>query len=167
MTMTNLLIGNAISLLAAYFTARSSWAGDPWHIYFYQVIQCLLLSLASVFFNSYAGIVTLLACALRNYLAATGRLNKTWTGICLLLVLIPGVLLNNRGGIGWIIIAANVLYTVGMYLCRREWAIKCNMILNLTLWMVYEALIWDIPSFLADGAALVTALFSIRRIFAD
>lgn len=160
---TNLIIGNGISLVAAWFTARSSWARDTWHIYFYQIIQCLLLALASVFFNSYAGIVSLLACALRNYLAATGRLNKIWTALCLVLVLIPGVLLNNRGYIGWIIIAANVLYTLGMYLCRREKTIKCNMIVNLALWMIYEALIWDIPSFCADGAALVTAFLSLLR----
>lgn len=161
---TSLLIANLISLIAAYFTARSSWARDTWHIYFYQVIQCLLLALASVFFNSYAGIVSLLACALRNYLAAIGRLNKKWTFACLLLVLIPGILLNNRGYTGWIIITANVLYTLGMYLCRRELTIKCNMILNLLLWMIYEALIWDIPSFLADGAALITAFVSVSHL---
>lgn len=158
----NLLIGNAISLIAAIYTARSSWAKDRWHIYIYQVVQCLLLALASVFFRSYAGVVSLLGCALRNYLAALDKLNRKTTLLCLLLVLVPAVLLNNRRYIGWIVIAANVLYTVGMYAAKTELSMKVNMMVNLTLWIVYEILIVDIPSVLADGVGLVTAAVSLK-----
>lgn len=157
----NLLIGNAISLAAAFFTARSSWAKDRWHIYIYQVLQCLLLAVASIFFQSYAGVVSLLGCALRNYLAALDKLNQKTILLCLLLVLVPAVLLNNRGYIGWIVIAANVLYTLGMYAAKTELTIKINMIVNLILWIVYEILIVDIPSVLADSVGLVTAAASL------
>lgn len=160
----NLLIGNGISLIAAVFTAKSSWAKDTWHIYIYQVVQCLLLALASVFFQSWAGIVSLLGCALRNYFAAIGRLDKKLTFLCLLLVLVPGILLNNRGYIGWIVLAANGVYTLGVYLARKELAIKLNMILNLALWMLYELLITDIPSLIADGIGLGAAVLSVARI---
>lgn len=44
MELANLIIGNSISLAAAVFTAKSSWAKDTEHIYFYQVIQCPLLA---------------------------------------------------------------------------------------------------------------------------
>lgn len=159
----NLLVGNLISFVAAYFTARSSWAKDTWHIYIYQVVQCLLLAVASIFFNSYVGIVSLLACALRNYFAAIGKLSKKRMLFCLILVLIPGILVNNRGFIGWIMIAANVFYTLGMYVTKSELAIKCNIILNLSLWILYEILIIDIPSIVADGIGLITAVFSIFR----
>lgn len=159
----NLFIGNAISLSAAYFTARSSWAKDRWHIYIYQVVQCLLLAAASIFFASYAGVVSLLGCALRNYLAALDRLNKKTTLLCLLLVLIPAVVLNNRGYIGWIVIAANVLYTAGMYAAKTELTIKVNMIVNLILWIVYELLIIDIPSVAADGVGLVMVILSLKK----
>lgn len=159
----NLIIGNFISLIAAVFTAKSSWARDRAHIYLYQVVQCLLLAVASIFFNSYAGIVTLLVCALRNYLASMGKLDKKATVLCFFLVLIPGILLNNRGYIGGIVIAANVIYTLGMYLTKSELAIKANMILNLTLWIIYEILIIDVPSAVADAAALVVAAASVVR----
>lgn len=159
----NLLIGNLISFVAAYFTARSSWAKDTWHIYIYQVVQCLLLAVASIFFNSYVGIVSLLACALRNYFAAIGKLSKKRMFFCLVLVLIPGILVNNRVFIGWIMIAANVFYTLGMYVTKSELAIKCNIILNLSLWILYEILIIDIPSIVADSIGLITAVFSIFR----
>lgn len=163
----NLIIGNCISFVAAYFTARSSLARDTWHIYMYQVIQCLLLAVASVFFNSYAGIVSLLACALRNYFAATGRLDGRKALLCLLLVLIPGILVNNRGIVGWIVICANVLYTAGMYAAKKELAIKCNIIVNLVLWIIYEILVVDIPSVIADGIGLGAAVVSVIRLKAD
>lgn len=159
----NLWIGNGISLVAAYFTARSSWAKDTWHIYYYQILQCLLLAVASIFFNSYTGIVSLLVCALRNYLAAKEKLNKTMMLLCLVLILIPGILVNNRGSVGYIIIAANAIYTIGMYLAKQELFIKCNIILNLTLWIIYEILIIDIPSIIADSIGLVTAIASLFR----
>lgn len=159
----NLIIANCISLVAAVFTAKSSWARDRWHIYFYQVVQCLLLAVASFFFQSYAGIVSLLACALRNWFAARETLDGKRMLLCLLLVLIPGIALNNRGYVGRIVIGANAIYTVGMYLCKSEFAIKANMILNLSLWIVYEILIVDIPSAVADGVGLVTAAGSIIR----
>lgn len=158
-----LLIGNGISLIAAVFTAKSSWARDNRHIYLYQVAQCLLLALASLFFGSYAGIVTLLACALRNYLASMGKLDGRMVLLCLFLVTVPGIAVNNRGAVGLIVITANVLYTLGMYLARGEKTVKCNIMLNLVLWMIYEALIVDIPSFTADGIALFTAAASLLR----
>lgn len=160
----NLIIGNCISLIAAYFTARSSLARDTWHIYIYQVVQCLLLALASLFFNSYAGIVSLLACALRNYFAAREKLDSRRMLLCLLLVLLPGIAVNNRGYVGWIVIAANVLYTVGMYLAKKELAIKCNMILNLTLWIIYEILVRDFPSIAADSIGLGAAIISVAGL---
>lgn len=150
-------------MAAALFTAKSSLARDTWHIYIYQVVQCLLLALASVFFRSWAGIISLLGCALRNYFAAIGKLDRGMTLLCLMLVLVPGILLNNRGYIGWIIIAANVIYTLGVYLAKRELAIKLNMMVNLTLWMVYELLITDIPSLIADGIGLGAAVVWVMR----
>lgn len=159
----DLYIANGISLIAAVFTAKSSWAKDRWHIYIYQVTQCLLLALASVFFRSYAGIVSLLVCALRNYLAAKDKLNGKLTLLCLFLILIPGIIVNNRGYVGLLVIAANSIYTLGMYLCRKEFSIKCNIIVNLTLWVIYEAFILDIPSMVADGIGLGVAAASLFR----
>lgn len=161
--MTNLLIGNLISLIAVWFTAMSSWSKDRRKIYLYQVGQCLLLALASVFFRSYAGIATLLVCAWRNYLASRNRLTKVWAVICLGLIVFFGLLVNNRGLIGQLLVVTNVIYTLGVFYTKRELSIKCNMILNMTLWMIYEIFIVDIPSAIADLVGIVTAVASLLR----
>lgn len=164
MFTTNLIIGNIISLAAAAFTAMSSWAADTKRIYLYQTAQCLLLAVASVFFNSYAGIVTLIVCGLRNYLAAINRLGKKAMLLCLILVLGFGIAFNNRGWLGAIIIFANSTYTVSMYLAKREITIKLNIAVNLALWIFYEIFILDIPSIIADSIGLFVALSAIVRV---
>lgn len=161
--LTMLFIGNCISAIAAVFTALSSWSKDRKSIYGYQVVQCLLLSLASVFFASRSGIVTLLVCAWRNYLAARDRLTKGRILICLVLIAVFGLLVNNRGVIGLLVVFTNVIYSLGMYFAKSELAIKCNIMLNLTLWLVYEILIIDIPSAAADAIGLAAAAASLLR----
>lgn len=161
--MTNLIIGNCVSAVAAVFTAMSSWSKDKQRIYFYQVCQCLLLALGSVFFASYAGIVTLLVCAWRNYLASKDMLTKKRIILCLAVIVIFGLAVNNRGFIGLLVIATNVIYSLGVYFAKSETAIKYNMILNLSLWILYEIFIIDVPSAIADAVGLITAVLSLFR----
>lgn len=161
--MPNLIIANSISLIAAVFTAMSSWSKEKRHIYLYQVYQCLLLALSSIFFASYAGIVTLLVCAWRNYLASKNLLSKKWIFFCLIAIVVFGLAVNNRGLIGVLVVATNVVYSLGVYFAKSETAIKCNIILNLTLWAIYEIFILDIPSAAADTVGLVTAVLSLFR----
>lgn len=165
--MSNLVIANCISAVSAMFTCLSCYSKDRARIYYYQVGQCVALAIANIFFNSYAGIITLIICAVRNFLLGKDIYNKY---ICVSLaagMLIFGAILNNNGGIGWIVIAANVIYTLGAYFAKNELTIKLNIILDLVLWMIYEMFIIDIPSFIADSIAVVIALISVFRYIAS
>lgn len=157
----NLIIANCISLIAAVFTCASSLSRHKARIYYYQVAQCLILALASFFFHSYAGIVTLILCALRNFLLGINRFGKITCAVISVLMLVLGLLFNSNGYIGYIVIGANVLYTIGGYIAKKEIAIKINIIIDLVLWIIYEILIIDIPSLIADVIALILAVVSI------
>ena len=159
----SLIIGNCISLIAAIFTAKSAYDKDRWNIYIDQVIQCALLAIASIFFNSYAGIVTLVICAVRNLLLAYDKFGKKSLIVSLILLLALGFYLNNRGYIGIIVIMANVIYTLGCYLAKRELTMKINIALDMIMWMIYEVLIIDIPSLVADSVTLVLAIIAIYK----
>lgn len=160
----SLIIANSISFVAAVFTCLSSLSHKRTKIYYYQVVQCVLLAVANIFFCSYAGIITLLLCALRNYLLGRNLFNKYACITIASLMLIMGLLINNNGYIGWIVIAANVIYTLGGYIARRELAIKINMIIDFSLWIIYEILIIDIPSLLFDSVSIVLAVISVISI---
>lgn len=165
--MTNLYIANGISFVAAIFTFASCYSKDTKRIYFYQVGQCLVLAVANLFFGSYAGIVTLALCALRNYLLGVDKFNKVFCISIASLMLILGALINNNGSVGWIVIGANVIYTIGGYFAKRELTIKLNIILDLVLWIIYEILIFDIPSLIADVIGVVIAIGAIVRIMKE
>lgn len=161
--MSNLLIANCISFISAIFTCLSCYFKDRKKIYYCLVGQCAALAIANIFFNSYAGIVTLILCTLRNFLLAIDKYNKY---ICISLavgMLVVGALLNNNGGVGWLVIAANTIYTLGAFFAKNEMTIKLNIILDLILWMIYEVFIIDIPSLVADSVAVVIAVISIVR----
>lgn len=162
--MTNLIIGNCISLVAAFFTFASCYSHRKERIYFYQVGQCLILSVANLFFGSYAGIITLALCALRNYLLGINKFGKISCITIASLMLVFGAMINNNKAVGWIVISANVIYTVWGYFARKELSIKLNIIVDLTLWIIYEILILDIPSLIADIIGVVIAAASVIRL---
>lgn len=82
-------------------------------------------------------------------------------------MVIFGAIFNNSGAAGWIIIAANTLYTLGAYLAKNEVLIKLNIILDLLLWIVYEIIMKDAPSFIADIIGIVVAILAIIRYFRE
>ena len=59
--MSQILIGNIISFVSAMFMAASCLADTKYKIFFYQVLECLVLAVASVFFGSLAGAVQKIA----------------------------------------------------------------------------------------------------------
>ena len=160
---TNILIANVISFVSALFTCAASWSKQERRIYWYQVGQCFVLALAYFFFDSYAGIITLLLCTVRNVVLALGKYNKIWCITLSILMVVFGAIVNNDGPIGWIVIAANTLYTLGSYLAKNELLIKINIIVDLGLWMVYEVFVKDVSSFVADGIGVVVAVIAIIR----
>lgn len=160
---TRLIIANCISFGSALFTVASCWSKDEKRIYLYQVGQCFVLAIAYIFFGSYAGIVMLIICTIRNLLLAYKRYN---TATCMTLaacMVIIGAALNNDGAIGWIVIIANSLYTLVAYFAKNELLIKLNIIQDLVLWMIYETFMKDIPSFIADSVGVVVAIIAIVR----
>lgn len=159
-----LIIGNIISMGSACFTAAASYVRKKEHIYLCQIWQCALLSLASLFFQSYAGITTLMLCAIRNFIIMKGWYTGKICGIFCVLVGVLGFICNNRGIIGIIPICATLLYTIWSYFARNEFSIKCNIIINLSLWVLYEGLIMDISSIIMDGIAIIIAIGSLLRI---
>ena len=162
--MVNLIIGNLLSAAAAVFMAAANWSDKKTTSFRYQCLQCLILAAASVFFGSYAGVTTLLLCAGRNYLIAVDRYTGRLCVIFMILTGLAGVLVNNRGFIGLLPVAATVIYCAGSYLARRIMAVKVNILFNQIAWLIYEASVMDIVSAITDAVTLVILLISMVRL---
>lgn len=162
--MRDILIGNIISIVSACFTAASSWTISKEKSYRYQVFQCLTLALASVFFHSWSGVTTLLLCASRNYLVSKGLFKGKIVWVTLVILVGLGILVNNRGIIGWIVILATCVYTIGSCKAIRPLSVKANITFNCAMWAIYDFLILDLVSGVMDVMATVLTLVSIVHL---
>ncbi|MDO4489812.1 MAG: YgjV family protein [Lachnospiraceae bacterium] len=162
--MNDIIIGNIISIGSACFTAASSWTISKQKSYMYQVFQCLTLAVASVFFHSWSGVTTLLLCAIRNYLVSKDLFKGKIVGLLLVLLVGFGILVNNRGLVGWLVIAATFIYTIGSCKAMRPLAVKANITFNCAMWALYDLLILDIVSGVVDVLATLLTLVSIIRL---
>lgn len=162
--MTGILIGNIISIVAACFTAAGSWTVSKQKSYLYQVFQCLTLAVASVFFRSWSGITTLLLCAARNYLVSKNLFKGKIMVVTLVLLVGLGILVNNRGIVGWIVITTTFIYTIGSCYAMRPMAVKWNITMNCAMWAIYDFLILDLVSGVVDVLATALTLASILRL---
>ena len=161
--MTLIIIGNIFSFGSAVFTGLSSWTRKTDKVYIYQTYQCILLAIASVFFQSWAGIATLILCAVRNMLTAKGKLNLKISVLMIAVLVFIGLFINNRGAVGWIVTGATILYTIGAYVFHSELMIKINILVNLILWIIYDFIIWDFSSMIMDSVILVITVAAIIR----
>lgn len=162
--MRDILIGNIISIVSACFTAASSWTISKQKSYMYQVFQCLTLAVASVFFHSWSGVTTLLLCAVRNYLVSRNLFKGKIVWITLVILVGLGILVNNRGIVGWIVILATCVYTIGSCKAMRPLPVKANITFNCAMWAVYDFLILDLVSGIVDVMATALTLISIIRL---
>ena len=75
----NIIIGNAISLIAGIFIILSMWVNDEKQAYKYQFLNAFILIISSVFFLSWTGVVTMAIAASRNAMVYFDRLTFGWT----------------------------------------------------------------------------------------
>lgn len=164
MMTRGIIIGNVISIVSAIFTAGSAWTVSKQRSYMYQVFQCLTLAVASVFFMSWSGVTTLLLCAARNYLVSKNLFKGKIVIVMLVLLVGLGILVNNRGVVGWIVILNTCIYTIGSCKAMRPLSVKANITFNCAAWALYDFLILDVVSGVMDVGATVLTLASIIRL---
>ncbi len=162
--MTNLIIGNIISLVAALFMAASCCVNDHRKVFTYQAVECALICVASVFFGSWAGVTTMALSATRNYLVSRDKFSHNLMLLFLVLVVALGLLANNRGLMGLIPIVATVEYTICCHYVKGIKAVKCSIFVNTLMWVVYSFMIMDFSTGLTDLTVLVIDVVSILRL---
>ncbi|MBQ0064672.1 MAG: YgjV family protein [Firmicutes bacterium] len=159
----NIIIGNCISFVSAIFTITSSLQKEKEKIYFYQVLQCGAMVIASFFFVSYSGVCTFFLCTIRNYLLMKDRYDTKKCILFMFAIGILGVLSNNRGWLGMIPVIGSLIYTYGTLICHKSIPIKINIMINLLMWAIYEGMILDFVSTIIDGSSAIITLVSIGK----
>jgi hypothetical protein len=160
----NLVIGNAISLIAGIFIILSMWVNDEKQAYKYQFLNAFILIISSVFFLSWTGVVTMAIAASRNAMVYFDRLTFNWTIFFIIISVVLGLLVNTMGIVGILPIIAIVQISLCNYYLKTIKPIKTSFIINSMIYIVYFLAIWDISSATIESITAVIGLISLFKL---
>ena len=165
MEISNLIIlGNIISFVAAGFMFASGWTKDRDRTFLYQILENLVLCAANICFRSWAGISTLLLSGVRNYLVMKERYTKNLMYVFVILIIVIGTVINNRGFVGFLPIAATVQLSICNQYARTLIQHKLSLFVNTAVWLIYDLCILDISSTAAQTIMCILTAVTIVRL---
>ncbi|MDP4117983.1 MAG: YgjV family protein, partial [Bacillota bacterium] len=159
-----ILIGNIISFIASIFFFGSCISKKRSMIFYLLGMECVLLAVASIFFNAYAGITTLALCAIRNFISAKDKYTTPVMYTFLILTTISGLIVNNRGFIGLLPVIATAQYIICSKVYRKVISLKVSLLINTLIWIIYSFFIQNYSSALSDSIAVITIAASITHM---
>ena len=132
----NIIIGNAISLIAGIFIILSMWVNDEKQAYKYQFLNAFILIISSVFFYSWTGVVTMAIAAARNAMVYFDRLTFSWTMLFIAVSVVLGLSVNTLGLVGILPIIAIIQLSLCNYYLKTIKPIKISFIVNSAIYVV-------------------------------
>ena len=159
--MTRIVIANAVSLCAAIFMCLSGLSKSRSRIFFFQFLECVALIVSQLIFIKVAGAISMGVGAVRNYLASKNKLTFPLMLVFFIAIGALGIALNTGGAIGLIPVFASLIFTLTSFYLKGVVATRIAVIFNLTLWVVYSVLIFDLVSAACNFIALTINVFML------
>ena len=160
----NIVIGNAISLIAGIFIILSMWVNDEKKAYKYQFLNAFILIISSVFFLSWTGVVTMAIAASRNAMVYYDTLTFNWTVFFIMISIVLGLLVNTMGLVGILPIIAIVQISLCNYYLKTIKPIKTSFIVNSAIYVIYFIAILDISSAAIESITAMIGVISLVRL---
>lgn len=160
----NIIIGNAISLIAGIFILLSMWVNDEKEVYKHQFLNAFILMISSVFFLSWTGVVTMAIAASRNAFVYKDKFTFNWAIFFVIVSVVVGFAVNTMGIVGILPIIALVQLTLCNYYLKTIKPIKISFIVNSAIYVVYFLAIWDFSSAAIEGITVTVGLISLFKL---
>ena len=160
----NILVGNAISLVAGVFIILSMWVNDEKQAYKYQFLNAFILMISSVFFLSWTGVTTMAIAATRNAMVYKDKLTFNWTIFFIIISIVLGLLVNTMGFVGLLPIIAIIQITLCNYYLKSIKTIKSSFIVNSAIYVIYFLAILDFSSAIIESVTALIGIVSLVRL---
>ena len=162
--MSNIIIGNLLSLLGAIFLSASCIAKTKKGVVILQLFQCAFMAAAQIVFGKGAGAVSMAVAGVRNILIFFDKFGLFFAVLLSLVTLILGLALNSGGVIGLIPTAVGVIYTAALYAIKDVYRLKIALCILLYGWIVYSGLIFDIFGMISNALAQVLNIITLKKM---
>ena len=160
----NIIIGNAISLIAGIFILLSMWVNDEKEAYKHQFLNAFILMISSVFFLSWTGVVTMAIAASRNAFVYKDKFTFNWAIFFVIVSVVVGFAVNTMGIVGILPIIALVQLTLCNYYLKTIKPIKIGFIVNSAIYIIYFLVIWDFSSAAIETITALVGVVSLARL---
>jgi len=159
--MQGLLAGNICSFLAMVTDSLSTTCKTTKGMLLYQTASQVSYGLSAILLKGYSAAVQNAIIIIRNMLAIWGKQPKWVEGFLVVLAVVLGIILNNRGFIGWLPVVAALEYSIAVFRCKdNERLLKKAFLVMDFLFLIFNVAIMNLV-----GAASNVVVFVSTVIF--
>ena len=164
MTETAIILGNVFSLCAMITDSVSGTRKKHSEIMAVQIISQLFYGASSIVLKGYSSTAQNIVAIFRNFAAMKNIKSRVLEWVLILSGVVLGILLNNRGLIGWLPILANLEYSVAVFRLKdNEKALKLAFIINMVMYAVFCGIILNFVGVLSCTVIAVTTAVSLIK----
>lgn len=160
---TYLLIANAFSFIGALFFIISAFLNTKKNILYAQSLYALFSSISCIICGSYSAAVVGMIAGVRNFLTAKNIIRTWLTIIFCILIIVCGIIFNNKGLIGIIAIVASLEYTILTAYTKNVMTTRIALLLNVSLWLVHDSIMMLVPAMIIDAIVIITTVVKIIK----
>lgn len=162
--MGNIIIGNICSLLAMGTDTVSASGKTTKSVLLVQVISQLFYGIGAVVLKGYSAAVQNAVNILRNLGAVWTRCPKAVEWILVALGVCLGIVFNNRGPVGWLPVAANLLYSLAILKFENnEYALKIAFCISNLMYAVFSGAILNFVGVVTNSIVTVTTVIFLIK----
>lgn len=164
MIETAIILGNVFSLCAMITDSVSGTRKKHSEIMAVQIISQLFYGASSIALRGYSSTAQNIVAIFRNFAAMKNIKSRVLEWVLILSGVVLGILLNNRGLIGWLPILANLEYSVAVFRLKdNEKALKLAFIINMVMYAVFCGIILNFVGVLSCTVIAVTTAVSLIK----
>lgn len=157
------ILGEIFSFMAASCLCYSTFNKEKKKMVFWQIFDSIFNTISNLFLLSYSGFITCIFTTIRNILEYKKFNSKKVTLFLCILLIILGVIFNNKGIIGLFPLVACIEYTIFMFKANTSQTLRVGLIINLFLWIIYDLYIKAYPMLIMDLIIICSSLFNIVK----
>ena len=169
MEKTAVIIGNIFSLCAMVSDSISGTKKKHSEIMGIQIISQFFYAFSTIALKGYSGTAQNAVAVFRNLAAMKNIKSKILEWSFILVGLVLGIVLNNRGLLGWLPIIANLEYSFAVFMFRDNGkALKLSFIFNMVMYAIFSLAIMNYVGAVSCTVIAVTTIVSlVKRKNAD
>ena len=154
-----LIIGNLCSLLAMATDSWSSAQKTAKRVLLVQCLSQLFYGVGNIVLKGYSGTVQNAVSILRNFVAIYKIESKFVEWFLLILGVVLGMAFNNLGLVGYLPIAANLIYTFAVFRFKDdERSLKLVFMVTIVMFIIFNFAILNVVGGITNSIVLVSLI---------